>query len=91
MDGILGYLPGMVLCLAWELGQCHQGIMNPNHASNCNRSLGITVLMCVGSAIFAIQKVTRVDPAIVFKLENAGRLMIVWRSARHQVTGYSPS
>jgi len=28
---------------------------------------GITVFMCVGSALFAIQKVTRVDPAIVFK------------------------
>jgi putative ABC transport system permease protein len=29
--------------------------------------LGITLTMCVGSAFFAIQKVTRVDPAIVFK------------------------
>jgi putative ABC transport system permease protein len=28
---------------------------------------GITVAICVGSAIFAIQKVTRVDPAVVFK------------------------
>jgi putative ABC transport system permease protein len=28
---------------------------------------GITVLMCVSSAIFAIQKINRVDPAIVFK------------------------
>jgi len=29
--------------------------------------LGVTVVMCVGSALFAIQKVTHVDPAIVFK------------------------
>jgi putative ABC transport system permease protein len=29
--------------------------------------LGLTVFMCVGAAVFAIQKVTRVDPAIVFK------------------------
>jgi putative ABC transport system permease protein len=29
--------------------------------------LGVTVVMCIMSAIFAIQKVTRVDPAIVFK------------------------
>jgi putative ABC transport system permease protein len=28
--------------------------------------LAITVGMCVGSAIFAIQKVTRLDPAMVF-------------------------
>jgi putative ABC transport system permease protein len=28
---------------------------------------GITVIMCVGSALFAIQKVTHIDPAIVFK------------------------
>jgi putative ABC transport system permease protein len=27
----------------------------------------LTVGMCVVSALFAIQKVTRVDPAIVFK------------------------
>jgi putative ABC transport system permease protein len=29
--------------------------------------LGLTVIMCVGSAIFAIQKVTHLDPAMVFK------------------------
>jgi putative ABC transport system permease protein len=29
--------------------------------------LGLTIVMCVGSALFAIQKITHVDPAIVFK------------------------
>jgi len=32
------------------------GHHDPNHASNCNRVLGITVLMCVGSAIFCDSK-----------------------------------
>ena len=65
---ILGYLPGMVLCsgvAAWTYAT--QGIMILITPVTAVGALGITVLMCVGSAIFAIQKVTRVDPAIVFK------------------------
>ena len=65
---ILGYLPGMVLCFgvgAWTYAT--QGIMILITPATAIGVLGLTVLMCVGSAIFAIQKVTHVDPAIVFK------------------------
>lgn len=65
---ILGYIPGMVLCFgvgAWTYAT--QGIMILITPATAIAVLGITVVMCVGSAIFAIQKVTRVDPAIVFK------------------------
>lgn len=65
---ILGYLPGMALCLgvaAWTAQT--QGIAILITPASAIAVFGITVIMCVGSAIFAIQKVTRVDPAIVFK------------------------
>ncbi|MEB3359887.1 MAG: FtsX-like permease family protein [Synechococcales bacterium] len=64
----LGYVPSMLLCLGlgtWTYAT--QGIMiliTPTMAAGI---FGITVIMCVGSALFAIQKVTHVDPAIVFK------------------------
>jgi putative ABC transport system permease protein len=65
---VLGYVPSIGLCMAlgaWTFAT--QGIMiliTPPLAAGI---FGITVIMCVGSALFAIQKVTRVDPAIVFK------------------------
>lgn len=65
---ILGYIPGMALCFglgAWTLAT--QGIVILITPLTAIAVFGITVGMCVGSAIFAIQKVTRVDPAIVFK------------------------
>jgi len=65
---ILGYIPGIALCLgvaAWTAAtQSIVILITPVSAATV---FGITVVMCVGSAIFAIQKVTRVDPAIVFK------------------------
>ncbi|ARV59715.1 ABC transporter permease [Nostocales cyanobacterium HT-58-2] len=65
---ILGYLPGIALCLgvaAWT--STTQGIVILITPMSGIIVFGITVLMCVSSAVFAIQKVTRVDPAIVFK------------------------
>lgn len=65
---ILGYLPGIALCLgvaAWT--STAQGIVILITPISAATVFGITVLMCVSSAVFAIQKVTRVDPAIVFK------------------------
>jgi len=65
---VLGYIPSLALCMglgAWTFAT--QGItilITPIAAVGI---FGITVFMCVGSALFAIQKVTRVDPAIVFK------------------------
>lgn len=64
----LGYVPSMALCLT--LGQWTQvtrGIMILIEPSTAAAVLLLTVAMCVGSALFAVQKVTRVDPAIVFK------------------------
>lgn len=65
---VLGYIPSMVLCLglgAWTFAT--QGIIILITPGSAVAIFGITTLMCVGSAIFAIQRVTRVDPAIVFK------------------------
>ena len=65
---ILGYVPGMALCLGvsvWTAAS--QGIVILITPASAVAVLGITIAMCVSSAIFAIQKVTRVDPAIVFK------------------------
>ncbi len=65
---ILGYVPSMGICLA--LGQWTQvtrGIMILIEPSTGIAVLVLTIVMCVGSALFAVQKVTRVDPAIVFK------------------------
>ncbi len=65
---ILGYVPGMGMCLgvaAWTAAT--QGITILITPVSAIVVLGTTVLMCVSSAFFAIQKVTRVDPAIVFK------------------------
>jgi putative ABC transport system permease protein len=65
---ILGYIPSMALCLglgAWTFAT--QGVtilITPLMATGI---LGVTIFMCVGSALFAIQKVTHVDPAVVFK------------------------
>lgn len=65
---VLGYIPSLALCMGiglWTFSA--QGItilITPLSAAGI---LGVTLFMCVGSALFAIQKVTRVDPAIVFK------------------------
>lgn len=65
---VLGYLPGMAICLGvaqWAASS--QGILILITPMSAASIFGITVLMCLGSSLFAIQKVTRVDPAIVFK------------------------
>lgn len=65
---VLGYIPSMLLCLglgAWTVAT--QGIMILITPLTATGLFGVTVIMCVGSALFAIQKVTHVDPAIVFK------------------------
>ena len=65
---ILGYIPSMAFCIglgAWT--QTAKGIMILITPATAGGVLILTVVMCVGSALFAVQKVTRVDPAIVFK------------------------
>ncbi|MCM1983929.1 ABC transporter permease [Lyngbya confervoides] len=65
---VLGYIPGMLLSMgvgSWTLNaQAIQILINPVTAAAV---FVVTVVMCSGAAIFAIQKVTRLDPAIVFK------------------------
>lgn len=65
---VLGYLPSMVLCLGlgtWTMAA--KGIVILITPLTALGVFGITVVMCTGSALFAIQKVMKVDPAIVFK------------------------
>jgi putative ABC transport system permease protein len=65
---VLGYLPSMALCYgvaAWTFST--QGILILITPLSAIAVFGLTVIMCVSSAIFAIQKVTRLDPAMVFK------------------------
>jgi putative ABC transport system permease protein len=65
---VLGYIPGIALCLgvaAWT--SATQGIVILITPASALTIFGITVAMCISSAAFAIQKVTRVDPGIVFK------------------------
>jgi putative ABC transport system permease protein len=65
---VLGYIPSMLICLGlgtWTYAT--QGITILITPAMATGVLGLTVVMCVGSALFAIQKVTHVDPAIVFK------------------------
>ncbi|PSB29784.1 FtsX-like permease family protein [Stenomitos frigidus] len=65
---VLGYLPSMVLCIglgSWTMAA--KGIMILISPMTATGVFCITVVMCVSSAMFAIQKVTKVDPAIVFK------------------------
>ncbi|NEP06066.1 MAG: FtsX-like permease family protein [Okeania sp. SIO2G4] len=64
---VLGYLPGMLVCLGLSTWVASKGIIILITPLSALGVLGITVFMCVGSAFFAIQKVTRIDPAIVFK------------------------
>jgi putative ABC transport system permease protein len=65
---VLGYLPGMGIVLvlgSWvQKTQAIQILVGPMTAGGV---LVLTIVMCCGAAIFAIQKVTRLDPAMVFK------------------------
>jgi putative ABC transport system permease protein len=65
---ILGYLPAMILCLGLaRVINNTQGELLLINAQSAIAIFVVTIIMCIGSAIFAIQKVNRVDPAIVFK------------------------
>jgi putative ABC transport system permease protein len=65
---VLGYLPSMALCYGvatWIYTT--QGILVLITPVSAIAIFGVTVAMCVSSAIFAIHRVTRLDPAMVFK------------------------
>jgi putative ABC transport system permease protein len=65
---VLGYLPSVALCYGVAIWTyTTQGILILITPISAITVFGVTVAMCVSSAIFAIQKVTRLDPATVFK------------------------
>lgn len=64
---VLGYIPSMILCYGVALWAATKGILILITPISAIAVFGLTVTMCVASAIFAIQKVTRLDPAMVFK------------------------
>jgi putative ABC transport system permease protein len=65
---VLGYLPGLGICLgvgAYTMqARAIQILIGPGTAAAV---FAMTVAMCSGAAMFAIRKVTRLDPAMVFK------------------------
>jgi putative ABC transport system permease protein len=65
--GLLGYIPGIGICMAlgaWTLQtQALLILITPASAIGI---FGITLIMCAGSAVIAIQKVVALDPALVF-------------------------
>jgi putative ABC transport system permease protein len=65
--GLLGYIPGVALCMvlgSWTMqAQAVLILITPGSAIGI---FGITLLMCAGSAVIAIQKVMDLDPALVF-------------------------
>ncbi|HEY9643239.1 MAG TPA: ABC transporter permease [Coleofasciculaceae cyanobacterium] len=65
---VLGYLPGMALCYglgAWTVAT--QGVLILITPVMAAEIFVVTVLMCVSSTLVAVQKATRVDPAVVFR------------------------
>jgi len=64
---VLGYLPGMGLCLGIAQFATTAGVVISITPLSAFLTFGVTVAMCVSSALFAIQKVNRIDPAVVFK------------------------
>ena len=64
---VLGYIPGILLCLGVKSIVASRGIIILITPGAAAAVLGLAVVMCVSSGFLAIRKVTRVDPAIVFK------------------------
>lgn len=64
---VLGYIPGMLLCLGLSTVVASQGIIILITPGAAAAVFGIIVVMCVSSGFLAIRKVTRIDPAMVFK------------------------
>ncbi|AFY76527.1 MAG: ABC transporter permease [Hydrococcus sp. C42_A2020_068] len=64
---VLGYIPGMLICLGLSAAVAEQGIIILITPGAAVGVFGIIVAMCIGSAFLAIRKVTRIDPAMVFK------------------------
>ncbi len=65
---VIGFLPGIVVSL-WvaAFAMAQRGLLILVTPVIALQALAITVAMCILSAVFAMHRVTRVDPAVVFK------------------------
>ena len=64
---VMGYIPGMLLCLGVSSYTSQMGILISITPATGVAVFGITLVICIGASLFAIQRVTKIDPAIVFK------------------------
>ncbi|MBR8827466.1 MAG: ABC transporter permease [Gomphosphaeria aponina SAG 52.96 = DSM 107014] len=64
---VMGYLPAMLICLGVSSWAATKGIIILITPGTGVGVFGIVVTMSIASGLLAIQKVTHVDPAIVFK------------------------
>lgn len=67
ISALIGYGFGMVVSLFVVRGSAQGGAAILLPTPMAIGMLGVTLLMCIGAAIVSINKVTRLDPAMVFK------------------------
>ena len=68
MMAVLGYLPSLVLC--WWLGVWtfhSRGVTILITPGSASVVFLLTIAMCIAAGVFAMHKVTRLDPVLVFK------------------------
>jgi putative ABC transport system permease protein len=65
---VIGFVPGIALALALaSYSMAHRGTLILITPQMIAGIFALTVAMCLASAVFAMQRVTRVDPYVVFK------------------------
>lgn len=67
ISAVIGYALGMLVSVFVVRGSEHGGAAILLPLPMAAGMLGLTLVMCVGAAIVSINKVTRLDPAMVFK------------------------
>ena len=67
ISGVIGYMLGMALSLLFVHGSRHSAVAIIVPWPLLIGLLAMTLLMCVGASIVSINKVMRIDPAMVFK------------------------
>ena len=67
ISALIGYSFGMVVSLFVVRGSAQGGAAILLPTPMAIAMLGVTLFMCIGAAIVSINKVTRLDPAMVFK------------------------
>ena len=67
ISAVIGYALGMIVSVVVVEGSEKGGAAILMPAPMAVGMFFLTLLMCVGAALVSINKVTRIDPAIVFK------------------------